>query len=479
MTLLALGVLQPASAAEVLGFLKTVFIDSGETPSLDDFRNFLNEQCRSGRVIRVIDQSDPYYSLTLLGSYHMPSEIRKSRDKFRAYLLRDSHRLRFIESRGVEELAGVAPAVDASSGVKGRAPNKLVRPATGLRFAHGRAYWPRIQGQFVQKTGPNRQPRDAFPPLLSFISREQAHAALPKDFSFDYVGLSVCVGVSAQLIWNITRATHKHYRRFEVPKKGGGVRVIESPKVFLKVIQWFIADFVLPDLRVHSSVHSFKAQHSISTNAKPHERQKYVGNIDVKDFFGSITTDRVIHCLRENGFDQLEAVVLAKLCTHNDVLPQGAPTSPILSNSILFQLDTDASEHCSSQGLTYSRYADDITISGSDRNKIKVAFRHISSHLEKLGLKLNTGKTRIASQSSQQRVTGVVVNSISAPPRTYRRRARAMFHGASKAARLDKDRVAELGGVLGFLKIFPMLAKSREIERYEAILRNVRASSEA
>src|ERR1043166_3673046 len=173
MALLAVGVLQPTCAAEVAGFLSIVFSEAGATLSLEELQDFLMEQCTAQRVVRVNVDGEPYYSLTLLGSHYLPIDLRKKRDKFRAYLLRDAHRARFVESRGVDQgLAGAAPAVDTSSGIKGRAPNKLVRPAFGLRFAHGRAYWPRIQRQFDTRTGPTRQPRDALPPLLSFVSKE-------------------------------------------------------------------------------------------------------------------------------------------------------------------------------------------------------------------------------------------------------------------------------------------------------------------
>lgn len=475
MALLAVGVLQPTNAAEVLGFLETIFSEAGGTPSVEEFQEFLEEQCKALRVVKVTFEGEAYYSLTLLGSHYMPVTLRLKRDKFRAYLLRDAHRARFIESRGVDEgLAGDSPASDTRSGIKGRAPNKLVLPAFGLRFARGRAYWPRIQRQFDSRTGSIRQPRDTFPFMLSFVTREQAQAALPKDFSFDYLGLSACLGISAQLIWKITREPHKHYRKFEVAKKGGGRRTIESPRVFLKVIQWFLSDFVFRDLRVHDAVHSFSFKRSIATNARNHEGQRYVGNVDIENFFGSVTEEKVVQHLQANGFQPFEAVVLSKICTSKGVLPQGAPTSPIISNSIFYDFDSLILEYCGARGLKYTRYADDITISGDDKEKILTAFRFIAINLASRSLKLNATKTRIASYASQQRVTGVVVNSVSAPSRAYRRRVRAMFHQSSKQLTPERARIAQLGGIIGFLKIFPTLAQSRELENYQTILKDLR-----
>jgi hypothetical protein len=148
MTLLAVGVLKPASASDVVGFLRTVFGNAGAMPSLDEFRDFFAKQLVAKRILQVNKEGESHYSLTLSGSLYLPVEIRKMRDKFRAYLLRDSHRGRFIESREIGEgLAGASPAVDVSSGVKGRAANKL-----GRREDTGQAYWPRISGQFTNLT---------------------------------------------------------------------------------------------------------------------------------------------------------------------------------------------------------------------------------------------------------------------------------------------------------------------------------------
>jgi hypothetical protein len=281
--------------------------------------------------------------------------------------------------------------------------------------------------------------------------------------------------MSAQLIWKITREPSRHYRQFTIPKRGGGTRVIESPRVFLKVIQWFLADFVLRDLPIHPSVHSFCFKRSIVTNARNHERRNFVGNVDIENFFGSVTSEMVRRHLERNGFDQFEAVVLSNVCTKAGALPQGAPTSPVISNSVLFEFDHEMERYCSAGELTYSRYADDITVSGARRDNVEIALAYAATLLGRLGMRLNTQKTRIASLSGQQRVTGVVVNFASAPSRAYRRKARAMFHNARKRPRMGIERIPELGGVLGFLKIFPKLTGTAEIRRYEDVIGQLKA----
>ncbi len=476
MTLFALGILQPATAQEVRGFLTTVFSEGGKLPDLQEFSDFLMSQCKEGRAIRVFENGN-YYSLTPAGANYLAPKLRRSRDKFRMYLLRDAHRARIIESRGVSELelVGASPSVDTSSDVKGRAAKKLGRTAFGRRFAYGQPYWPRIQGQFARRTGLSRTPRDTFPNLLSFTSEEQVDEAIGSNFKYDYFGIGLCLGVSPQLVWQIAHAADLHYRSFTIRKKGGGERLIESPRVFLKVIQWFLSDFVLDDLVIHPAVHSFEFGRSIVTNAISHERQPFVGAIDIENFFGSVRREAVATYLVSQGFSGAESEVISLLCTKQDRLPQGAPTSPVIANGILYNFDTVASNYCANSGLRFSRYADDITVSGPSRGAVAEALAIMSRMLEEIaGLKVNDEKTRIASKGGQQRVTGVVVNERSAPPRRFRRRIRAAFHRAMSHPLDGLEKLNELSGYLGYLLIFPKLRGSPEVIKYDEILRGLR-----
>jgi RNA-directed DNA polymerase len=476
MALLAVGVLQPTSPREVRGFLKAVFPEGGQLPPIKEFSDFLEAQCTDGRVLRVVVEGGAFYSLTLSGTRYLSPSLRRTRDKFRMYLLRDAHRARVVLSRGDDEgLAGVSPAADTSTGVKGSAANKVGRTTFGRRFAYGQPYWPRIQRQFVTKTGPGRTPRDTFPDLMSFLSRDQVNDAGHSGFRFDYVGLGLCLSISPQLIWKIANAPGQYYRHFTLPKKGGGQRQIESPRIFLKVIQWFLADFVLDDLPVHDSVHSFAIGRSIATNALMHQRRAFVGGVDIENFFGNVNRNAVLNLLLGNRFDQAEADIVSRLVTNQNRLPQGAPTSPVIANAVLYEFDAAVSQMCTQHHLSYSRYADDITVSGDDRGRILSILDFISGVLrENHGLRLNTDKTRIASRRGQQRVAGVVVNDEAAPPRLFRRKIRATFHEASKNPRVYLERIAELGGYLGYLKMFPKLTNGRAIQGYETVLRTVR-----
>ncbi|MGE4012627.1 MAG: reverse transcriptase domain-containing protein, partial [Alphaproteobacteria bacterium] len=295
-------------------------------------------------------------------------------------------------------------------------------------------------------------------------------------FNFDYVGLGTAVGISPKLISQIVHNSDRHYRRFLIPKKSGGVRSIDSPRIFLKVLQWFIMDYLLPDIPIHGSVTSFVPGKSVVTNAMPHCRKAYVGSIDIEQFFPSLTIELVSKLFIENGYNEIEAFVLSKLVTKRGCLPQGAPTSPTLSNALLYRFDEQMTDYCAVGGMSYSRYADDITISGNAGARIQAALLHAKRTLHAhYNLRINEKKTRIRSQGSQQRVTGVVVNEEPAPPRVYRRKIRAIFHGALNQPHEYVGRLDELAGYVGHLDMFPKISGSKDIREYKAVLEKLRA----
>jgi hypothetical protein len=313
---------------------------------------------------------------------------------------------------------------------------------------------------------------------LSFGSHEElakAAGLAVENLEIDHNVIGLCVGVSPQLIWRIALNPSRYYRQFTIPKRGGGERQIDSPRIFLKAIQWFLADYVFGDLARHDCVHSYSFGRSIVTNAQNHVGKAFVGNSDIENFFGTISRKSVKADLERQGFTSGEADLISKLCTKNGYLPQGAPTSPALSNSFLFGFDQRINEVCKRKDLRYSRYADDITISGTNKTDIGIVLGLAGSVLRNdFELRLNPQKTRIASRGGQQRVAGVVVNFEAAPPRIFRRRVRAAFHRASQNPEAHLERVGELGGYIGYLKIFPKFEGNKELDAYKAIIANLK-----
>ena len=474
--MVAVGILQPAKAVEVVGFLQTVLPDGGDMPSPADVLSFLKERERHGLLVRVSRSADAgdTYSLTLAGHRYLSPRQRRVRDKFRFYLLRDARRRKF--KRSVDEaqgLVGDAPTVGIRALEKGSVANK-----TGQRVPSGRSYWPRVQKQF-DITGLSASSADTFPNLLPFANSRQAEiAAGVKEgaFEFGFEGLAVFLGVSPRVISQILRNPDRHYRSFSISKRSGGDRPIESPRVFLKAIQWVMSDYIFTHLPIHPSCHSFQIGKSVVTNADGHVGRDYVANIDISDYFGSIKFENVVDLFRSVGFKKPESWILARLSCRNGSLPQGAPTSPVISNSFLYGFDDQLSAHCEREKLFYSRYADDITVSGSDLHSIRRALILAEDILRRqYGLSLNEAKTRISTRHGQQRVTGVIVNKLALPPRSDRRRVRAMIHNALKAGNITPRHYAEIRGHVSYFGMFPSLRGSAELEFYRHCLDDLAA----
>ena len=177
-TLFALGVVQPAIPSEVRGIFKTMLEHAGEIPSAKEYEEFLNQEMRLGRVMAFQWEDELLYSLTTNGHQYLSIELRRLRDKLRAYLLKDVFRRKVTVPRddNSKELAGASPAVDASTAIKGREANNNFGP----RRAGQSCYWPRIQEQFRTQTGPSKSSRGTFPPLISFCRSRASGSCGPR-----------------------------------------------------------------------------------------------------------------------------------------------------------------------------------------------------------------------------------------------------------------------------------------------------------
>lgn len=222
--------------------------------------------------------------------------------------------------------------------------------------------------------------------------------------------------------------THKDigYSTFSVPKKNGALREINAPSKFLKHIQRWILDNILYHLDIGTHSHGFFPGRSIVSNASAHVGQDLVLGIDLKDFFPNIHFTSVYHIFQSAGYTEEVANFLADLCTYHRILPQGAPTSPMLANLAAVKLDNKIAEYCMRRKLQYTRYADDITISGS--YKIAIYKNKIHKIIEDNGFVVNIEKTRILSRGSSQKVTGLVVNDKVSIGRKRKKTLRAIVH---------------------------------------------------
>ncbi len=228
------------------------------------------------------------------------------------------------------------------------------------------------------------------------------------------------------------------YVQFQIPKKKKGeFRTITAPNSGLKSIQRCINHILQSIFVVHPSALGFVAGKSIVDNAKVHIGQKYVYNIDLKDFFPSIKSGRVLACLKLPPFSLNDeaASLITDLCCHEGVLPQGAPTSPILTNIVCRRLDWRLSKLAKRYDLRYSRYADDITFSGmknlfyEDGDFVK----ELHHFIEKEGFSINESKTRVNSCFQRQEVTGLTINEKPNVTQKYVKQIRTMINNWEKS----------------------------------------------
>lgn len=240
----------------------------------------------------------------------------------------------------------------------------------------------------------------------------------------------------------------KKYRTFEIPKKSGGTRTIQAPEKQLLLLQKRLAMMLYECVgelkheypRFWSASHGFQKKKTIVSNAEMHHRRRFVFNVDLEDFFGSINFGRVRGFLiHDNSFklDPSVATVIAQISCHKNALPQGSPCSPVISNLIGNILDARLLPLARAARCTYTRYADDLTFSTNEKlfpTQIAVNVHgsewivgdKFRNEIEGAGFLLNSGKTRMSLRHSRQTVTGLVVNTKVNINQDYYRSVRAM-----------------------------------------------------
>lgn len=242
--------------------------------------------------------------------------------------------------------------------------------------------------------------------------------------------------------------SEKRYKTFEIPKKSGGTRQISTPKTALKLIQRKLNQVLQAVYQTKPSVHGFVEGKNIVTNAQAHANKRYVLNIDLKDFFPCINFGRVrgMFMAAPYGLNPEVATILAQICCHHNQLPQGAPTSPIVTNMICAKMDSQLQRLAKECKATYTRYADDITFSttlpkfpealasviqSEDGDKVVIGEALLSIITEN-GFTLNAQKIRLQTKGNHQEVTGLTTNRFPNVDRNYVRQVRAMLHAWAK-----------------------------------------------
>jgi RNA-directed DNA polymerase len=241
----------------------------------------------------------------------------------------------------------------------------------------------------------------------------------------------------------------ERYRAFEIPKRSGGMRPIHAPHGLLRALQDKIKNDLDKLYQPHPNAHGFITGRSVASNAKPHTAKRWVLNIDLEDFFPSINFGRVRGLFMKPPFEMgpAAASIFAQVVTHKNGLPQGAPTSPVISNMIAAGLDRALLRLARAHRVSYSRYADDITFSTNDvQLSAGLAMREQAgdgSHklvcgdelikaIAVSGFRINAKKVRLQSRGMRQSVTGLGVNLHVNVGRERIRKLRAMLHAWDK-----------------------------------------------
>ncbi len=224
------------------------------------------------------------------------------------------------------------------------------------------------------------------------------------------------------------------YQRFIIKKKSGGDRFILAPHRYLKLIQKCLNVVLNIVFEPHWASHGFVLDRNIVTNARKHIGKNYVLNVDLEDFFPSISFRRVKTVLQLPPFnlsDEL-AFLIANLCCYENSLPQGAPTSPTLSNIVCQKLDRKLARFAKENRISYSRYADDITFSARTDLFDEDFLNRLKEIILSENFKVNENKTRIQSFAQRQIVTGLTVNQKVNVSQQYIKEIRAILNNWEK-----------------------------------------------
>ena len=255
------------------------------------------------------------------------------------------------------------------------------------------------------------------------------------------------------------------YSSFKIPKRTGGSRHLQIPNEELKGLQKKLLVYLTTKLghRVSRNVHSYKKFRSIKTNAEVHIGAAVVIKLDIINFFPKISVKKCRLVLKPLFLTKPIEDKLVELVTTRGGLPQGAPTSPLLSNLVLREVDKLIWYYCWSRGYKYSRYADDITISlpKDDRKAIHKAISFVNHELKSAGFRLNRrrGKFHILRRHQAQRICGVTINS---GKTTISRQKRRELRAAKHHLALGRDCTLSENQLQGYDAYLKMIHGVRE-----------------
>jgi len=243
------------------------------------------------------------------------------------------------------------------------------------------------------------------------------------------------LSITEPLLYFLTYKREYCYYERRIPKKDKTERKLNVPNLSLKVVQRWILKEILEKIFVSEQAMAFvPCKNGLKENAERHKKNLFLLEMDITNFFGSITEEQVYRLFCNIGYGSKVAGILTNLCTFDGHLPQGAVTSPYIANLVCYHMDARINGYCSRKDIIYTRYADDLAFSSNNRmllNKVEKFIKHI---VEEEGFVINDKKTRYLSNDVKKTITGITINDDSIHvDKKFKRDLRAQIYQSIKS----------------------------------------------
>ena len=298
--------------------------------------------------------------------------------------------------------------------------------------------------------------------------------------SFNLVNTSNIKEVN-KILYNVSNNIDANYEEIIIHKKTGGLRFLNAPSKTLKSIQKRILKNVLEEKKTSNYSYAYIKGYSIIDNAKPHVNKSKIVKLDIKDFFDNINFNMVYNtCFNETLYPKKLGMLFTNLCTYNNSLPQGAPTSGYISNIVLRGFDEKIGLFCKNNDIEYTRYSDDMTFSG-DFNTRKL-IKKVNELLYEEGFCLNKKKIVVVNKKTRQQVTGIIVNEKLSIRKSYKKKIRQEVYYINKYGleshlikrKLKLEEKGYLNKLLGKINFVLQVEKNNiEFEKYKSYVINL------
>lgn len=285
-------------------------------------------------------------------------------------------------------------------------------------------------------------------------------------------------------LYSIANNVEKNYRIFKIKKRNGKYRKIYEPSKLLKEIQRNILSNILEERKVSKYAMAYYKGRQLRDNAAPHVNKDIVLKLDIKDFFDNISFMNVYNaCFPIVYYPKSVGMLLTYLCTYNDHLTQGSPTSAYISNLVMRDFDEEIGRWCMEHDIDYTRYSDDMTFSGNF--DVSELIKFVRTKLCKLGLELNGKKIHVVYKDACQNVTGIVVNEKAQVGSQYRKEIRKEVYYISKYGLKDHMKRCKLDNTKEYLDslygrilyVLQVNKYDKEFKKYKKIVNEIKETT--